>query len=100
MCLYLRFYSANVQKEKKSIICCCFFISGSLILVVPGRPSYGTTQVIDINSSSSSCSDLPSYPIDMFYSTGGVLGGFPINCGGYNNDVRVLSSCYRQSHFT
>ena len=75
-------------------------MSGSLILVITGYPSHGKTQVIDINSSSSSCSDLPKYPIDMYLSTGGVLSGFPINCGGAQKiGDRALSSCYRQSYF-
>ena len=108
MCLHSRFYSTNVQKENKSIICdwkkCIFFISGSLILVITGYPSHGKTQVIDINSSSSSCSDLPRYPIDMWLSTGGMLSGFPINCGGRKRSggylgSSYLSSCYRQSYF-
>ena len=64
------------------------FILGPLILIANGQDENGQksdfTQVIDTGNSENTCSNMSPYPIKMTATTGGVINGSPIICGGYN----------------
>ena len=73
-------------------------ISGSLILVATGLGPWGGSQnyvgAIDPKSTAS-CSSLPSYPLSITYSVGGILNNAPLFCGGYVSSTdTVHSECY------
>ena len=60
--------------------------------------SYDYTQVVDLNSTSS-CSNLKSYPYKLEFASGGILNGSPTICGGWDDSLYILKSChiYRKS---
>ena len=39
--------------------------------------------VIDIENATNTCENLPSYPLEVYGATGGVMNGSPLICGGY-----------------
>ena len=45
-------------------------------------------------NSSSTCSNLPSYPFNLHIAAGGVINGTPIICGGYSSGGIIRDSCY------
>ena len=67
-------------------------------MVATGYPNNGQCQVIDMSSSTTTCSNLPSYPTSVYGAAGGVINGSPIICGGNSGSPRSLrnlqGSCY------
>ena len=67
------------------------WFSEKLLLVSTGYNSYykGSTQsqVVDTNSPNT-CSDLQQYPYPIYGSTGGVLNGYPVICGGWIDESK------------
>ena len=63
-------------------------------MVAAGYPYSGICQVLDMNSSSIACPNLPSYPTSITLSAGGIVGDSPIICGGLLPSGRV-DTCYR-----
>jgi len=50
-------------------------------------------EVVDLSSSSSSCKQLPNYPIKTFFSFGGLFNNTnPIICGGISNET--INKCH------
>ena len=66
-------------------------------MVATGSPYPYTdkSQVIDVNTSSTACANLPSYPFAMVSAAGGVLNGSPIICGGWRSSGEQTVSCHR-----
>ena len=63
-----------------------------MILVATGYHAPNKCQVVDVSSSSTACSDLPSYPLSPHKAVGGVLKGTPIICGGHSGSSQQI--CY------
>ena len=76
----MNYQTSNLQYKLK--------ISEQLLLVATGsmvNGNLGTTdqsQIMDINSPSSTCSNLQPFPYAMYGGAGGVLNGHPVICGG------------------
>ena len=83
----MNYQTSNLQYKLK--------ISEQLLLVATGsmvnvtgtgiNNNLGTTdqsQIMDINSPSSTCSNLQPFPYAMYGGAGGVLNGHPVICGG------------------
>ena len=70
-----------------------------LILLTTGRtlvPSdSAASQVVNALDSSSTCQDMPDYPIAVHQAGGGILDNVPIVCGGGSDDHGMQSSCYK-----
>lgn len=72
----------------------CEEATGSLILVLPGHLSI--VKVYDMNDSvmeHDKCSDLKSFPMPIYASGGGLLGGLPVICGGGGGGY-AMDECY------
>ena len=77
----------------------CFVFSGPLILVATGGiQNTDKSQVLDVSSSSTFCSNLPSYPLSLHGAAGGVINGSPIICGGTSGPHH--QTCYRFEKIT
>ena len=61
-------------------------------MIATSNPS-DICQVVNVNSSSTACSNLPSYPISTHAATGGLLNGSPTICGG-STSGGISDSCY------
>ena len=61
-------------------------------MVVGGYQNIDKSQLIDV-SSSTTCSNLPPYPLPLYGATGGVINGIPIICGGTTSGGRT-NTCY------
>ena len=53
------------------------------------------SQVVNILDSSSTCQNIPDYPIAVHQTGGGILDNVPIVCGGGSDDHGRQSSCYK-----
>ena len=76
-----------------------FLFSGQKFLIVGGAYGILTTEVIDFESSSevTSFGDIPS---EKYYAVGGLLGSFPILCGGDSSDscFTLKNSQWTETH--
>jgi hypothetical protein len=53
------------------------------------------SQVVNILDSSSTCQNIPDYPIAVHQTGGGILDNVPIVCGGGSDDHGMQSTCYK-----
>jgi hypothetical protein len=72
-----------------------FFIGFSKVLICGGyNPTLDTCEIIDLESSATTCANPPKFPATVYLAVGGL--GFkenPVICGGAQND-RYSSRCY------
>ena len=53
------------------------------------------SQVVNVLDSSSTCQNIPDYPIAVHQTGGGILDNVPIVCGGGSDDHGMQSTCYK-----
>ena len=53
------------------------------------------SQVVNVLGSSSTCQNIPDYPVAVHLAGGGIVDNVPIVCGGYSDDHGIQSNCYK-----
>ena len=72
-----------------------------LILLTTGRlnepngADSAASQVVNILDSSSTCQNIPDYPVAVHLAGGGIVDNVPIVCGGYSDDHGRQADCYK-----
>jgi len=76
----------------------CIFLGFSKILVGTGKTLNVTTddiEVIDLESSSTTCTNLPAFPSQIRGGIGGLQGEEPLICGGFDSGLgNYTNKCY------
>jgi hypothetical protein len=72
---------------------------GPINLIVGGRDGdlnpHSDAQIVDLSSQTRSCNNFPDYPIAMVSTTGAIVSGQPIICGGLDTGYDYHSECYK-----
>ena len=66
-----------------------------MILVATGNPDTDNSQVLDVSTTSTTCSNLPAYPLSLHCAVGGIVDGSVIMCGGLLTSGYPPQTCYR-----
>ena len=66
-----------------------------MILVATGNPDTDNSQVLDVSTTSTTCSNLPAYPLSLHCAVGGIIDGSVIMCGGLLTSGYPPQTCYR-----